>query len=130
MQNARWIVVIEDHPEHLDFIATLLRRAGYRVAPFRAARAALAHVERSAVDLVITDVFMPEIDGFEVLRALQALRPDLPLIAVSGAASPDPVHFLGSIKSLGAREVLMKPIDAAALLAAVANILAAGPGGH
>ncbi len=119
------IVVIEDHPEHLDYLATLLRRAGYVVAAFDNAMHALRYMAHCPVSLVITDVFMPEMDGFEVLRTLQQSHPGVPLIAVSGAASRDDADFLACMKTLGARAVFTKPLDATALLGA-ASLLAGG----
>jgi CheY-like chemotaxis protein len=117
------IVVIEDHPEHLDYLATLLRRTGYVVAGFERANSALDYLAHCPAGLVITEVFMPEMDGFEVLKALQQRYPHLPLIAVSSAASPERAHFLTGIKVLGARAVFTKPLDVCALLAVVSLLV-------
>jgi CheY-like chemotaxis protein len=115
------IVVIEDHPEFRDYIATLLRRAGYAVIGFATAVAALRHIASVPARLIITDVFMPDMDGFEVLTELKRLHLDIPVIALTGA---DPRHamFLDAIKQMGARAGFTKPIDATALLAAVAHL--------
>jgi CheY-like chemotaxis protein len=118
------IVVIEDHPEYLDYLATLLRRAGYAVAPFTAASAALQFLRHHLATLVITDVFMPEMDGFEVLSEVRRRFPTLPIIAVSGDGPCQGPMFLDAMRQLGACAALTKPIDAAALLAAVAECLA------
>jgi CheY-like chemotaxis protein len=120
------IVVIEDHPEHLDDLVTLLRCAGYVVAGFERAAAALEYLAHRPASLVITDIFMPEIDGFEVLKAVQKTHPRLPLIAVSSAASREHAHFLAGIKTLGARAVFAKPLDSRALLGAVSALVGAG----
>src|SRR5215472_1065069 len=117
------IVVIEDHPEYLDYLATLLRRAGYAVFPFAAASAAVEHLRHHRVSVVITDVFMPEMDGFEVLHEVRQLLPTLPIIAVSGDGPCQGPLFLDAMRHLGACAALEKPIDAAALLAAVALCL-------
>jgi DNA-binding response OmpR family regulator len=69
------IVLVDDHPEHLDYLATLLRRAGYRGAAFNRAAPALCHLKRYPPRLVITDVFTPEKDGFEVLQAVRDIFP-------------------------------------------------------
>jgi len=118
------IVVIDDHPEHLDYLATLLRRAGYGVAAFNRAAPALCHLKRFGARLVITDVFMPEKDGFEVLREVKRDFPQLPLIAVSGIGPREQALYLASIQHLGADATFAKPIDAAALLARVATLVA------
>ncbi|MGO8916841.1 MAG: response regulator transcription factor [Stellaceae bacterium] len=122
------ILIIEDHPEHLDYLATLLRRAGYGVAAFESAVAGVRYMTRCPVSLVITDVFMPEMDGFEVLKTLRQCHPEVPLIAVSGAASYDRADFLAGMQNLGAQAVFTKPLDAAALLGAVSLLVGAGLG--
>lgn len=126
MQSARAkVVIIDDYPEILDYLATLLDRAGYAVAAFDRAAAALDYIARHAVDLVITDIFMPELDGFEVLKILQRDHPELPLVAISGGVGSDVGLFLNGIRHLGARAAFSKPIDAAALLGAIACLLGA-----
>jgi two-component system, NtrC family, phosphoglycerate transport system response regulator PgtA len=124
------IVVIEDHPDHLDYLATLLRRCGYAVDAFLSARAALRHIERERPGLVITDVFMPAMDGFEVLKDLKRARPDLPIIAVSGSGPQDRSLFLDAMQQLGARAGLSKPLDMHALLDAVERLTGAPPQPH
>jgi DNA-binding NtrC family response regulator len=117
------IVVIEDHPEYLDYLAVSLRRAGYVVAAFTAASTALRHLQDHPASLVITDVFMPEMDGFEVLKEVRRRFPTLPIIAVSGDGPGHGPMFLDAMCHLGACAALAKPIDAAALLAAVQRCL-------
>jgi two-component system chemotaxis response regulator CheY len=117
------VVVIDDHPEHLDYLATLLRRAGYGVVAFNKAQAALDYVAQSSVDLIITDVFMPDLDGIEVLMALRRSFPDLPVIAVSGIGPRSQPLFLGVMRHLGARATFAKPLDDMALLSTVAGLV-------
>jgi two-component system response regulator GlrR len=117
------IVLIDDHPEHLDYLATLLRRAGYGVAAFNHAALALCYLKRYPPRLVITDVFMPEKDGFEVLREVKRELPGLPLIAVSGAELGEQALYLESMRHLGAHAAFAKPVDDDALLATVAALI-------
>jgi DNA-binding NtrC family response regulator len=119
------IVIIDDDPEYLDYLATLLRRAGYEVSAFTAAVAALRSSAIGSASVVITDVFMPEMDGFEVLKALRTARPMLPLIAVSGAGPFDSTIFLSAIQKLGARAGFAKPVDEHSLLSTIERLLRA-----
>jgi CheY-like chemotaxis protein len=119
------IVVIEDHPEHLDYLATLLRRCGYAVDAFASAKAALRHVEANSTNLVITDVFMPGMDGFEVLKGFRCVRPTLPIIAVSGSGPENRALFLRAMRQLGARAGFAKPIEVRSLLDTVAQLVSA-----
>lgn len=125
-QPAR-IVVIEDHPEHLDYLATLLQRCGFAVDAFACATAALHHLERNSASLVITDVFMPGMDGFEVLKEFKRVRPALPIIGVSGSGPQDRLLFLDAMQQLGARAGFAKPLDVRSLLDAIARLTSAPP---
>jgi signal transduction histidine kinase len=66
------ILVVDDKAVNLDLLATLLGSAGYQVLLATSAVEALAHVRESQPDLVVTDVLMPEVDGFEFTRRLRA----------------------------------------------------------
>jgi DNA-binding response OmpR family regulator len=114
------IVIIEDHPEYLDYLATLLQRAGYIVAAFERAEPALSFLRQSRPRILITDVFMPEKDGVEVLQEVRRSFPDLPLIAVSGLWPGSQSQFQDAMKLMGATAAFAKPIDGSALLATVA----------
>jgi CheY-like chemotaxis protein len=102
------IVIIDDHPEHLDYLAILLRHAGYLVAAFDKAQAALNHVARSSVDSSSPTCSMPDIDGIEVLRSLSRSFPDLPVIAVSDMGPRSQPLFFGMMRRLGARATFFK----------------------
>ena len=117
------IVVVEDHPEHLDYLATLLRRAGYAVAPFASATEALAHLAATPARLVITDVFMPDMDGFEVLLSIRRTAPATKVIAISGSTRDG--FFLKAMRDLGADASFTKPLEVEPFLGAVAAL--AGP---
>ena len=73
-----------------------------------------------AVDLVITDLVMPEQEGLETLQRLRVERPELPVIAISGAFGGS---FLKSARLFGATAALPKPIDPEELLRAVREAL-------
>lgn len=75
---------------------------------------ALRVIDRESVDIVLTDIVMPEMDGLEMIRHLGKIRPELPVIAMSDYAEPS-VTYLRFAVSLGAAEILRKPfeIDAA-----------------
>ena len=103
MTAHRAIVIIDDHPEHLDYLAMLLRRAGYGVAAFDKAQAALDHVAHAPVDLVITDVFMPDIDGIEVLMSLRRSFPDLPVSFFVARGEPSEVFESTESRSMRLR---------------------------
>ena len=85
-------------------------------------RSGMSKLERHAIDLVITDLVMPEQEGLETLRHLRQTRPELPVIAISGAFGGS---FLKTARRFGAIATLPKPIDAEDLLRAVRQALTA-----
>lgn len=122
------ILVIDDEPAILSVAELLLTREGHRVVVSREAREGLRTLEREPFDLVIVDIFMPEMDGLETINQVHRLRPALPVIVMSGyqfeaATAPRP-DFLHMATQLGATSSLKKPFRPADLLAAVARCLA------
>jgi CheY-like chemotaxis protein len=122
----RTLVVIDDDPAVLGFLCDVLSGAGYVVLPAGDGRSGMDIVESQPVDLVITDLVMPEQEGLETMQRLGALRPDLPVIAISGAFGGS---FLKMARHFGAIATLPKPIEPAALLRAVRETLAGHHGG-
>lgn len=78
------------------------------------------------VDLVITDIFMPDMDGLETIRNIHKAHPDLAVIALSGGGSNMPgVDFLEQALAFGASATLQKPFSIHELLSVVEESLAA-----
>lgn len=119
----RRIVVIDDDRDHLGFLTEMLGDAGYDAVGYTDARAAMRALGQQHAALVVTDVFMPDMDGFEVLRNSRAIDAATPVIAISLAQTDDDRQFLESIKRMGAADALARPIDPGAMLAAVARAL-------
>ncbi len=108
----RRILIVDDEPEIGRILGLILRGAGFEAAVVDGGRAALAHLASSATDLVLLDVTMPEIDGFETLRRIReapatARLPVLMLTANASAADRT------RAQSLGADDFIAKPFDPA-----------------
>ena len=86
-------------------------------------REALACIRSCTIDVVVTDMVMPEMDGIELIRALVVERPSLPIIAISGVH--DWSNYFGMAVRLGAKVGLRKPVSSADLLRAVRELLPA-----
>jgi DNA-binding NtrC family response regulator len=78
------------------------------------------------VDLVISDIFMPESDGLELLRALRKRAPELKVIAISGGGNLGNMDILHAARLFGAYRVFTKPFATEDLLLAVREALADG----
>ena len=116
------IVIVDDEPALRRILCRLLERAGHDVTGYANGRAAIEHLARCPADLLITDIFMPEMEGLETIRRARALRPGMPIIAMSGGGCCG-ANYLWVAELFGAVATLEKPFSAGALLAAVAQIL-------
>ncbi len=112
------ILVVDDGEENRDLLARRLERQGYAVEVAEDGARALARVARSAFDLVLLDVLMPELDGFAVLERLKgdpATR-DIPVIMISAL---DDVATVVRCIEHGAEDYLPKPFDPVLLRARI-----------
>jgi signal transduction histidine kinase/FixJ family two-component response regulator len=124
--RARHILVVEDEADNRDIIAMLLRTHGYAVAEATSGNAAAAYCQSAAnpVDLVLTDQFMADGNGWTVLTALAVSRPGVPVVLLSAAPPARPAGLAGTIDFAAC---LMKPLDHMKLLELVAGLLKLRP---
>ncbi len=120
--NAR-ILVIDDDPAICLLMRKLLSRRGYDVVATADAQHGLALLEREPIDLLITDVVMPDADGFEILQSVQKKHPSLPVMVISGGNQLDAEYYLRVAKTLRAAKTLRKPFRADEIYGAVAELL-------
>jgi len=127
-ENLRHVLVVDDDPMVAMAIEIYLQRNNFRVTVADGGEAGLRAIENGPFDLMIIDIFMPHMRGFESIRLFHERAPATPLIAMSGYAfadlnSPAP-DFLRMALELGAARCLRKPFTPAALLAAIRDCLA------
>ena len=99
---------------------------GYQVWTAPDGRKGLQLYHDHQVDLVITDILMPEVDGLEVVRTLRHLSPSLPIMVMSGGANRD-LDFLIEAKEFGATQTISKPFRLEEIVAMVHDLLASIP---
>ena len=121
------ILVIDDDRAVLATIKILLERAAHTVEAVDNSRTGLRLLEAQAFDLLVVDIFMPGVDGFETMRLVHQSRPHMPIIVISGqqfsySSEPTP-DFLHMATRLGAVSSLHKPFRSSELLTAVNGIL-------
>jgi CheY-like chemotaxis protein len=122
------ILVVDDDPLVCATIEVCLQRKGFEVTVADGGEAGIGALERAAFDVMIVDIFMPHMRGFESIRIFHERAPATPLIAMSGyafasTASPSP-DFLRMALELGAICCLRKPFTPQAVPAAVNECLA------
>ncbi len=117
------ILLVDDDPDFRGMVSTALTRAGYRVHEAANGRAALEVFQRHGVDLVLTDIIMPEADGYEIIQRVKSDPGRLPLIAVSGGSARLRMELPGMARLLGADAAFEKPVDITLLLDTVRSLL-------
>ena len=113
------IALVDDDPRLLDSLGNLLESVGCSVHKFPSASALLAH-DLGTVDLLITDVGMPRMDGFELRQLLSVQHPRLPVLLISGRH-----EIAEQARAQGDSTIFRKPFDTPVLLTAIDNILKA-----
>ena len=121
------ILIVDDDPVFRYTVQRMLSQGAgtaYRFAFAEHAQQAIDLIEHQAPDLVISDIFMPVADGFELLNWTRFHAARIPVLIVSVADETDPnFNPLEIARSLGAVDVLTKPFDRAALIAAIERAL-------
>jgi len=118
------ILLIDDDQAVRSVMCLTLAHFGHTVTEARNGREGIKLFDQIDVDLLITDIVMPEADGLEVLMEVAKRRPTLRIIAISGGGRQNAGDHLHVAKLLGATNVLAKPFSTEALLAAVNEALA------
>jgi class 3 adenylate cyclase len=112
------ILVIEDEPANIQTLSTILKERGYQISIATNGRQALEVLERIRPDLILLDIMMPEMDGFETCRRIKAAAawPEIPIIFLT--AKTDTADIVRGFE-LGAVDYVAKPFNAHELLARV-----------
>lgn len=111
------ILIIDDQEPIRGLLRAILEGVGYEVSEAVNGREGLALCQERPVDLVITDIVMPEMNGLDLILELTRESLSVKVIAMSGEQGTD--DHLHAAKLLGARETLHKPFDLEHLLDAV-----------
>ena len=114
------ILVVDDEPLVCDLLVQFLSLRGYRALGVRDGAEALSMVEQASPDLVLLDLFMPGMDGVEVLRQLRQREFRGGVIIITGSHDED---SLEEAWSLGPQEVIGKPLDLEQLLTSIQLVL-------
>ena len=119
----RRILIIDDDHHILLMIKKMLERAGFEVDLASNGNEGLELFKRMPIDLVITDIIMPEKEGLETIREMKRLRSDLKIIAMSGGGKVSSDNYLNTAKIFGASKILTKPFSQKQMVSAVQDLL-------
>jgi DNA-binding NtrC family response regulator len=115
------VLVIDDDPDIRELLKTELEAAGHKISLAVNGREGVQRYKKSQIDLVITDLFMPEQEGLETIKQLRMEFPEVSIIAMSG--KPTGGTMLSVAKRMGAVAVLQKPFQIQELLKAIEQAL-------
>jgi CheY-like chemotaxis protein len=122
------ILVVDDDPMVCEAIEVCLQYQGFEVTVADGGEAGFRALENLAFDVMLVDIFMPHMRGFESIRRFHERAPEIPLVAMSGYAfvniEPPSPDFHKMAHELGATCCLRKPFTPSALLAAINECLA------
>ncbi len=119
------VLAVDDEAPILALTKRILEHAGHEVIEATGGEAALRMLGETEIDLLITDLVMPGLDGLELIRLVRQRLPHLPIIAVSGGERMGPGTLLGPAGHLGANRTLAKPFSRQDLMTAVDELLGA-----
>lgn len=117
------ILLIDDNAMLRKALRLALTHSGYAVTEAANGEEGLARFREAPVQLVITDIVMPEKEGLETIGELRALAPGLKILAISGGGVGTATDYLFMAKALGAERVLQKPFTEEELVSTVGGML-------
>ena len=114
------ILLVEDDVNLNDLVKTILERNGFLVSNFYSAKDALRSMENKAYDLIISDIMMPNIDGFELAKAIRENDKNIPILFMTAKG-----EFEDKLRSysIGVDDYMVKPIDIKELVLRVGALL-------
>ena len=120
------ILVIDDDVHILRALRWMLEGEGYEVVEAVDGNEGIKLLRREPIDLVITDIIMPEKEGLETIMELRRDFPSVKIVAMSGGGHVSPKEYLYLAKKLGAQHTLCKPFTRQETLGAIRDILDKG----
>ncbi|HZY09873.1 MAG TPA: response regulator [Bacteroidota bacterium] len=123
MANKKQILFLEDEEELLLTVGSLLREQGYDVTNFNTAEDALVHLEKKTPDLILADIKLPGIDGFNFFKRVRVMKQCMNVPFVFLTAFND-LEMMMEAKKLGASEYITKPFDFEYLITRIKQITA------
>jgi DNA-binding response OmpR family regulator len=117
------IMIVEDDNDLREMLKLSLLQRKYTVFEASNGKEAITKFKPSMVDLVVTDIIMPDEDGLKVIMKIREIKPTIKIIAISGGGKAGPGNYLNLARALGADEIFPKPFSVQTLLSKIDAIL-------
>ena len=118
------VLLVEDHDQVRKLIKTVLERDGFEVIVACDGHEGMRLQRENPADVVITDIIMPNKEGFETITELRSEFPDTKIIAISGGGRNQPDRYLKFAETFGADYTFQKPLDMNQLIEKLRELLA------
>lgn len=119
------ILLADDDAQVRQMLKITLEREGFEVVEAADGCEAVDVYDSETIDLVITDIVMPEKEGIETIMELKTINPGVKIIAISGGGRINPEDYLKWAQRFGVANTFTKPVDREELLATVTQLLGA-----
>ena len=117
------VLIVDDNADMRSFVKIVLERAGFEAQVAADGERALDLQRAHPVDVLITDIFMPERDGIELIQQFKSAFPQVKIIAMSGGGSISKKDYLPLAADIGADLVLRKPFAGDTLLSMLQDLV-------
>ena len=117
------ILLIDDDELVRYSLAKALTQGGHSVIDTGNGRTGLKLLQKEEVDVIITDIVMPDMDGFEIILETIQIAPGLPIIAISGGGRIGAEDYLSSAALFDIHATFIKPVDERELIACVDRLV-------
>ena len=119
------ILLVEDSPEVSLSVREILASVGHVVDEAPSGKVALQRLAKAKFDVIVSDIWMPEMDGIALLKEIRGAGNTIPVVVISGGAPNAPLTYTAPLAAtFGANLVLYKPFEKAELLKAIETVLA------
>lgn len=118
------ILLVEDSPEVSLSVNEILASAGHTVEDAASGKEALKKLKAGRFDAIVSDIWMPEMDGIALLKEIRGAGNEIPVVVISGGAPNAPLTYTAPLAAtFGANMVVYKPFERTELLKAIDNVL-------
>jgi len=118
------ILIVDDDSLFAAMLRHMLLLEGHRPVVLESASKAVSAIDAGLrVDLIVTDILMPDMDGIELILALRARHPELPVVALSSGGTRPMPNLLSMARALGADRALYKPVSPAVIGSTIRQLL-------
>jgi CheY-like chemotaxis protein len=118
-----FILIVDDDPITRKLLCEIFEKQGSQIIEASNGKEAIKLYKEQKIDLVITDIIMPEKEGIATIRELKEINPDIKIIAMSGGGAVQSEEYLKVAKLVGAKYTIEKPIDTENLIEKVNSLL-------